>query len=311
MQQRSTQDIRQALHGAASSVRENFATLSDSDLESAYRSYYDYFSAGGVGDPPVSYQPAADALLLAVWDVIVDRETRAADGTEELEHFYAIAFRELLHPEEATDEEEVILSEPEAEDEEEPTREEGEKGGGDAGAERIYQLKVTLDGRRANIWRRILLPAATPKTELHHIIVAAMGWVGSQDYHFFPSQGRDLPTSGTTLLSDLLPEVNDNCGYEYESTSSWYHEIELEAVLSPEPRRNYPVCTSGKGACPPEEIGGIQEYERMLEKLSDRTHPEYSEIAGWLTQDFHPDAFNIEQANLRLNQHGQVRFRPA
>jgi hypothetical protein len=304
MQQPATDALREALREAGEKTLRQYSELTEADLTTVYRSYHDHFAAGGDDDPPDSDDPATDALYLALWDVIVDRETTQADGTAELDALYARTFRELLEPPAKKE----PASEPEPEPE--PITEAVEEGA-DAGADLIYQLKVTLDGRKARIWRRLLVPAAIPKTELHHVIVAAVGWAGSQDYHFFPSQGRDLPTSGVTLLSDLLPETGDNCGYEYESTSSWYHEIELEDKLEPEGRRSYPVCTAGRGACPPEHIGGIQEYERMLEVLADPLHPDHEEMAGWLTQDFHPDAFNIEQANLRLSQHGQVRFRAA
>lgn len=44
----------------------------------------------------------------------------------------------------------------------------------------IYQIKVTLDGIRPPIWRRIQVPGDTSLLKLHRILQVVMGW---QDYH--------------------------------------------------------------------------------------------------------------------------------
>jgi hypothetical protein len=40
----------------------------------------------------------------------------------------------------------------------------------------VYQLKITLDGIRPPIWRRILVSGETTLDQLHDIIQIAMGW---------------------------------------------------------------------------------------------------------------------------------------
>lgn len=40
----------------------------------------------------------------------------------------------------------------------------------------------------------------------------------------------------------------------------WKHEVRVEAVLDADPKKSYPICTGGAGACPPEECGGLQGY---------------------------------------------------
>jgi len=44
----------------------------------------------------------------------------------------------------------------------------------------IYQVKVTLDGIRPPIWRRILVTSDTTLGKLHSILQVIMGW---DDYH--------------------------------------------------------------------------------------------------------------------------------
>ena len=44
----------------------------------------------------------------------------------------------------------------------------------------VYQLKVTLDGSKPPIWRRILVPGNTSLYNLHDILQIVMGW---ENYH--------------------------------------------------------------------------------------------------------------------------------
>ncbi|WP_442873862.1 plasmid pRiA4b ORF-3 family protein [Aurantimonas sp. C2-6-R+9] len=60
----------------------------------------------------------------------------------------------------------------------------------------------------------------------------------------------------------------DKFVYEYDMTDYWEHEVRIETWLEPQPRKRYPVCIGGKGACPPEECGGPRGYdERKAEAL--------------------------------------------
>jgi hypothetical protein len=48
--------------------------------------------------------------------------------------------------------------------------------------------------------------------------------------------------------------------YEYDLNVDWHHEIRIEDWLEPDPRKTYPVCLDGHGACPPEDWGGPAGY---------------------------------------------------
>ncbi len=45
--------------------------------------------------------------------------------------------------------------------------------------------------------------------------------------------------------------------YEYDFCDFWKHQIRVEAILPEDKEQNYPLCTAGKGACPPENCGGV------------------------------------------------------
>jgi hypothetical protein len=46
---------------------------------------------------------------------------------------------------------------------------------------RVDQLKVTLNGVKLPIWRRLLVPSSISLRKLHDILQVALGWVEAQD----------------------------------------------------------------------------------------------------------------------------------
>ncbi len=53
---------------------------------------------------------------------------------------------------------------------------------------------------------------------------------------------------------------------------------------------------AGKGACPPEDVGGIGGYYRFLEAISDPRDAEHKDMLEW-GGPFEPDAFDIDEIN--------------
>jgi hypothetical protein len=88
--------------------------------------------------------------------------------------------------------------------------------------------------------------------------------------------------------------------YEYDFGDSWLHVLLVEKILSPEPGQHYPVCIKGKRACPPEDVGGIWGYYGLLEALRDPGHTEHEDMRGWVSDDFDPEAFDLDEANEAL-----------
>ena len=66
----------------------------------------------------------------------------------------------------------------------------------------------------------------------------------------------------------------------------WEHEILVEKFLPAEPGKRYPVCLTGKRACPPEDCSGAWRYSELLEIMQDPNHEEYEDMVEWLGEAF-------------------------
>ena len=185
-------------------------------------------------------------------------------------------------------------------------------------SDRVYQFKVTLQGIRPPIWRRILVPATYTFWDLHVAIQDVMGWL---DYHLHEFRVH-VPRTGKTedigFPNDEFPAVrpgwavklvnrftmkNRVAQYEYDFGDGWEHLVELEAVLPREPGVTYPVCVKGKRACPPEDCGGTSGYAELLRVVADPGHEEHAETMEWLGGDFDPERFDA--AGVRFDDPNQ------
>lgn len=88
--------------------------------------------------------------------------------------------------------------------------------------------------------------------------------------------------------------------YLYDFGDSWYHTITLEAVLDEKILK--PRCLAGKGACPPENCGGVYGYEQMKEVFREEPDGEEAmEYREWLGMDedenWDPNLFNLDVTN--------------
>lgn len=48
----------------------------------------------------------------------------------------------------------------------------------------MYQIKVSLNGIRPPIWRRLLVPGSFSLKELHDVLQVAVGWTDSHLHQF-------------------------------------------------------------------------------------------------------------------------------
>ena len=128
----------------------------------------------------------------------------------------------------------------------------------------IYQLKVRLLGLSPMIWRRVLVSDSTTLRELHGILQVAMGWEG---IHLFLFEVHAVQY-GSFEMHAGNPDVslqqfgfreNQRFSYVYDMGDHWEHEIRVEAI-NPPPKKTYPACIGGSGACPPEDCGGVYGY---------------------------------------------------
>ncbi len=179
---------------------------------------------------------------------------------------------------------------------------------------KISQLKITLNGSRPPIWRRVQVPGDITLAKLHRVIQAVMGWYDShlhqfivgKTYYGVPSLDEfselELKDERKVRLDQVLSKLKQKMVYEYDFGDGWEHDIVLEKVLPLDSNTRYPVCLEGARACPPEDCGGVGGYENFLEAIRDPDHEEHDEYLGWIGGEFDPEEFDIVLANRELKR---------
>ncbi len=62
------------------------------------------------------------------------------------------------------------------------------------------------------------------------------------------------------------------------------------------------MCSTGRNACPPEDIGGAPGYEEFLDAIRDPQNPEHQAMLQRCGGAFDPSEFDPMQAQERLNE---------
>ena len=134
----------------------------------------------------------------------------------------------------------------------------------------IFQLKVTLEGIKPLVWRRLLVPSDIALHKLHAVLQQVMGWTSSHLHQFSLRDRRLGPISSDEVMPDLdmederkvrLQELigpGQSLRYEYDFGDGWLHLVLVEQRLEPDPRLPYPLCIDGAHACPPRTVAGPQ-----------------------------------------------------
>lgn len=191
-----------------------------------------------------------------------------------------------------------------------------------------YQFKIQLRGiTKPPVWRRILVPAQYTFYNLHCIIQEAFGWYNAHLYQFqekpynygwMIKEKEDLGDDFLSALAfpeDVQSPHETNIGtflkdrpvkkfvYIYDFGDDWVHDITIEAVT--EETLLHPRCIAGKGACPPEDCGGIWGYENLKMTLLEKPRSNEAKMyRDWLGlgrgEQFDPKAFDLDQVNKRF-----------
>ena len=161
------------------------------------------------------------------------------------------------------------------------------------GQPRSYELTISLVGAGVDIDRRVLAPEHYTLADLHLVIQAAMGWAGYHLHEFTARDGAaygdaelddpDVVDETSVLLGEVLREPGDALRYVYDLGDYWEHHVELAAIRAPQPGAA-PSCIGGRGACPPEDCGGVGGYEELRAVLADPDAPEHEELAEWTAE---------------------------
>jgi hypothetical protein len=178
---------------------------------------------------------------------------------------------------------------------------------------KILQLKVQLQGvTKPPIWRKIEVEADNTLYDLHNIIQGAMGWYNAHLHQFIlgnqyfslPSPHDDfmeMSDSREVKIGQILKIAKSKIVYEYDFGDSWEHLVTLEAIVDAEKSGTYPRLMQGKGACPPEDCGGVWGYEELKEAVKDPKHDSYEGMREWLELE-DDDVFDATEFDLAEQQ---------
>jgi hypothetical protein len=180
--------------------------------------------------------------------------------------------------------------------------------------ENVFVLRVSIKDIKPPIWRSIQAPGSYTLGDLHRIIQIVMGWdmshlhvfeiyrkqYGPQD-ESYDDDIYDYDEEDYTLDSLGLNE-KDKFSYVYDFGDEWDHQILVSKIIPASQTapidRIEALCLKGKRACPPEDIGGVYGYERLLEQLG---HKKLDSEMEWL-EGYDSEYFNIDEINKRLRQ---------
>lgn len=130
-----------------------------------------------------------------------------------------------------------------------------------------YQLKITIQGSKPPIWRRVIVPEHIAFCDLDDIIEKLFGWTHSHLYEFI------IKDWGMRITGAPLMEQEDNADecidswmkegasiyYTYDFGDNWEHLIKVEKIIEYEHR--YPTVLKYKGPYMIEDCGGIWGFE--------------------------------------------------
>jgi len=181
----------------------------------------------------------------------------------------------------------------------------------------IYQFRIELLDIEPTIWRRIQVPADYSFWDLHVALQDAMGWLDCHLHSFLVKRSKttreeeigipfdddkgEVMPGWAVGLGGVFTQPGLEVVYLYDSGDGWGHTVMFEDILPREKGMKYPRCIGGERACPPEDCGGVQGYQELLEIISDPNDPEYETMTSWLKNHlknyhpYNPDEFDPAQ----------------
>ena len=130
----------------------------------------------------------------------------------------------------------------------------------------IHQIKVTLEGSKPLIWRRIQVDSEITLFKLHKILQEVMGWTDSHMHQYFIREKiyshpdfelGEFENETKVKLKQLVSNENFKFTYVYDFGDGWQHELWVEKIMQGGVKLTPPICLAGEMACPPEDVGGI------------------------------------------------------
>ena len=191
---------------------------------------------------------------------------------------------------------------------------------------KAYHIRIKLKNAPVSIWREVEVPSNISLAFFAFVVLDAMGWENEHLHQFMNKDtiyknrvcvkqdqkmfgdfmsGRRTLVSDDYSLSTIFKEKGDRISFEYDFGDSWNHDIWLKGV------REYVDCEKptlkilkGKGACPPEDCGGVCGYAYLLELYEKkRQTAEDKERLQWYGSDryYNPEELDTDWIEENLN----------
>lgn len=181
----------------------------------------------------------------------------------------------------------------------------------------IYQFYIEMQESNPLIWRRIVVPADYTLYQLHMAIQGAFGWENCHLFQFSENGIEDKTCYGIpgdwdtdivtldarkTKMAKVFRKENQAYCYIYDFGDGWDHRIVLEKILNDDFGR--PHCIEGRGACPPEDVGGMRGYQEMMKIMATPRHKDRASYIAWLGlepgEKWDPVFCSIREVNKRF-----------
>jgi hypothetical protein len=182
----------------------------------------------------------------------------------------------------------------------------------------VYRFRIELNESDPLVWRELAVPEVCTLYQLHMIIQAAFGWMNSHLFQFsknglgdkenysVPYEPEDLEEmidARKIFVRQIFKKENDVFTYVYDFGDHWEHSVKLVERIDKDDKY-CPVCIGGGGACPPEDVGGINGYKQMMEVFKTPRDPEKKEYIEWLglvrREKWNAKFCSVREANKRI-----------
>jgi hypothetical protein len=188
----------------------------------------------------------------------------------------------------------------------------------------IFVLEMELMGSPVPVRRSLQIPENMNLGYVQEVLMLAMGWEGNHlkeircgGITYFTRQAggedpepmEDFPQrdSFKYTLGNLLKLPGDTFTFIYDLGDNWKHIVKLTDIR-PTPYKETDgdyagaVLIAGQGACPPEDVGGVEGYADMLKALEDSNEDddEREEYLNWIGRESAPELFDLHELQNRV-----------
>ena len=192
----------------------------------------------------------------------------------------------------------------------------------------VFTIEMELIDAPVPIKRILKIPENMNLGYVQEILMLAMGWEGNHlkeiryggITYFTRMAGGEAPEpmeefpqldSFKYTLGDLLKLPGDTFTFIYDFGDRWAHIVTLKDIEpcmyeKTDGDYNGAHLISGHGACPPEDVGGVDGYADMLKSLADPEDEERESYLKWLGREYNPEFFDLHELQNRVDDFQRV-----